>query len=470
MMKKLSACTSILVGKGATIDGSIIIGRNEDAKAAWPKRIEIHPRDSMDHLFISKETKLTLQLPTHSAQYMATPEWNDKDGLFEENGINEFDVAMSATESAYTNELVLGYDPLVKNGLNEEAMVTVVLPYVKTAREGVTRLGQLIAEHGTGETNGVLFADNDEAWYFETGGGHYWVAQRIPDDAYAVVGNQLAIQEVDFDDPDNFMFHPGIQDFVATNHLNPHDSGFNFREIFGTRDRSDAIYSTPRVWYGHQMFSKTQAQDEHPEDQNLPFIIRPDRKLSILDAQRYLGSHYQGTPFDPVGRGSDEEKHRYRPVSLAKTQESHLLQMNRAGANIQWIAMGVTAQSVYVPFFAGIDDVPTAYRRGKLPAQRNAAYWIFKEAGVLVDSHYHDFLPDLEEVQKELNVNALKMVAQADAHLKDLKTQTERVAYLTLQSMNFATDALNAYRDLSLRLLTKMTDYSPLNFKTDENL
>ena len=142
MIKKLSACTSILIGKKATIDGTIIIGRNEDAKAAWPKRVEIHPRDSMERLFISKETKLTLQLPAHSAQYMATPEWTDKDGLFEEDGINEYDVAMSATESAYTNELVLGYDPLVENGLNEEAMITVVLPYVKTAREGVARLGQ----------------------------------------------------------------------------------------------------------------------------------------------------------------------------------------------------------------------------------------------------------------------------------------------------------------------------------------
>ena len=144
-----------MIGKKATIDGTIIIGRNEDAKAAWPKRVEIHPRDSMERLFSSKETKLTLQLPAHSAQYMATPEWTDKDGLFEEDGINEYDVAMSATESAYTNELVLGYDPLVENGLNEEAMITVVLPYVKTAREGVARLGQLIAEHGTGETNGV---------------------------------------------------------------------------------------------------------------------------------------------------------------------------------------------------------------------------------------------------------------------------------------------------------------------------
>lgn len=134
------------------------------------------------------------------------------------------------------------------------------------------------------------------------------------------------------------------------------------------------------------------------------------------------------------------------------------------------MALGVAAQSVYVPFFAGIDDVPAPYKRSKLPAQRNSAYWIYKEAGVLVDSHYHDFLPDLQAVQKELNVNAVKMVAQTDAHLKELKTATERANYLTRQSINFATDALNAYRDLSLSLLTKMTDYSPLNFKTDENL
>ena len=97
---------------------------------------------------------------------------------------------MSATESAYSNSLVLGADPLVKNGLNEEAMVTVVLPFVKTAREGVLRLGNLIAKYGTGETNGVLFADDNEAWYFERGAGHYWVAQRIPDDCYAVGDNQ----------------------------------------------------------------------------------------------------------------------------------------------------------------------------------------------------------------------------------------------------------------------------------------
>lgn len=37
MSQKLSACTSILIGKKASRDGSIMIGRNEDAKASLAK-------------------------------------------------------------------------------------------------------------------------------------------------------------------------------------------------------------------------------------------------------------------------------------------------------------------------------------------------------------------------------------------------------------------------------------------------
>ena len=467
MGNKLTACTSILIGKGASIDGTIMIGRNEDAKAAWPKHMVVHRRGEMPSHFISKDTHLELDLPGESAQYTATPEWTDKDGVFEEDGINEYDVAMSATESAYSNPLVLGYDPLVENGLNEEAMITVVLPYVKTAREGVQRLGNLIAKYGTGETNGVLFADNDEAWYFETGAGHYWGAQRIPDDSYAVVANQLAIQEIDFNDSANFMFHPGIQEFVEKHDLNPDPSTFNFRKIFGTADRSDAIYSEPRVWAGHQMFSPRQATDETPESTELPFIMKPDHKLSIFDAQNYLSNHYEGTEFDPLGHG--EYAHKYRPISLAKTQESHILQMNRPGANIHWLAMGVAAESTYVPFFNGITDTPAPYKRGKLPAQLNSAYWIFKHASVLVDSHLHDFLPLLRDVQKERNAAAIKMIAETDRRLPNLKGEA-RVTFLTRQSDDYATDTLNAYKKLSLELITKMTDYCELNFNTDENL
>ena len=74
----------------------------------------------------------------------------------------------------------------MENGLAEDAMLTAVLPYVKTAREGVKRLGEIVAEYGSAESNGVLFADHLEAWYMEIATGHHWVAQRIPDDCVAV--------------------------------------------------------------------------------------------------------------------------------------------------------------------------------------------------------------------------------------------------------------------------------------------
>lgn len=468
-MNEPSACTSILIGKDATIDHSIIIGRNEDAKASWPKHFIIHPAGDLPAEFISKETGVKIPLSQPSFRYSATPEWIDEEGLFEEDGINEFDVAMSATESAYANDLVLGADPYVKNGINEEAMVTIVLPFVKTAREGVQRLGDLISQYGTGESNGVLFADNDEAWYMEIGSGHYWVAQRIPDQAYAVVGNQLAIQEIDFNDPANFMYHPGIMDFVNDHHLNPHPDRFNFRQIFGTATQADAIYSTPRVWYGHQMFSPQAAQGEQPEDQDLPLIMVPEKRLSILDAQTYLTSHYQGTSYDPIGTGNDQDRHRYRPISLAKTQESHLLQMNRSTANLHWLAMGVGAQSSFIPFYNGLTETLPEYQKGSLPASLDSAYWIYKHVGVLVDHDLKLGLPLLEDVQAQVNQKAQAFLLEVDQLLTETPAD-QRPTLINDRNNQFAKWALDQYQTLAMRLLTALTDDSPLNFKTDANL
>ena len=164
----LSACTSILVGKKATANGSTMIGRNEDCRSAWPKHMTVHShQEGIENNHYSspdKDNDFEIDLPSTSFKYTATPEWTDEFGTFEEDGINEFNVAMSATESAYANRRVLGYDPLLKSGIAEEAMINVVLPFIKTAREGVERLGQIVSEHGAAEANGVLFSDENEVW------------------------------------------------------------------------------------------------------------------------------------------------------------------------------------------------------------------------------------------------------------------------------------------------------------------
>ncbi|KRL94655.1 Dipeptidase [Limosilactobacillus equigenerosi DSM 18793 = JCM 14505] len=462
-MNALTACTSILIGKNASADHSIIIGRTEDAKPAWPKHYVVHPAGELPTEFISKETGVTIPLPTPSFQYSATPEWTDEFGLFEEAGLNEFDVAMSATESAYSNEAVLAMDPYSDHGINEEAMVTITLPFVKTAREGVQRLGQLIAQYGTGESNGVLFADNDEAWYMEIGSGHLWVAQRIPDDAYAVVGNQLAIQTIKFDDPANFMYHPELLAKTTAAGLYQPGTPFNFRQIFGTRADKDAHYSTPRVWYGHRMFSASQVTEETPESQTLPFLMHPDQPLTLQDARDFLTSHYQATPFDPVGTGTEAQRHRYRPITLAKTQESHLIQTNRTGNNILWLAMGVGVESLFVPFFNGITDTPPAYQRGGLPASLDSAYWIYKLVGVLVERDRTAYWPQLVQLQTELNDYLAQSVA-------DLDRQNLTPVELTQVNLDLANTALKHFEALAMELLVAQTDLSPFNYDTDANL
>lgn len=470
-----SACTSILVGKNASADGSTMIGRDEDSQAAWAKKFVVHPHVEYDEpqTFTSQDVKhpFTMTLPKIQAKYTATPEWTTQFGLFEEDGINEYGVAMSATESAYCNTRVLAADPYVQDGIGEEAMVTVTLPYIRSAREGVEHLGHIIEEHGTYETNGILFSDVNEVWYMETGAGHYWVAQRIPDDAYAVVANQLAIQEIDFADHDNYLYAKNIRNFVLDNQLASMDNGLNFREVFGTADLSDRYYNTPRVWYGQQLFTPSVTQA--PESFDLPFIQRADKLIHLDQVQNYLGSHYQGTQFDPVGNGTSEQKHRYRPISLAKTQESHVLQLRPdmpvTTSGIHWLAMGVTAESVYVPFYAGADDTPAAYQVATEKFDPASAYWIFKHAGILVDAHYHDLHGDLQTTQKELAIQLGHLLITSDQTSLNL-SGTDLTSALTTANEQAARLALTAMQQLIAVLITKSTDMSPLNYNTDLNL
>ncbi len=126
---------------------------------------------------------------------------------------------------------MLGHDPLVENGINEDSMVYLVLPFIKSAREGVQRLGSLIEKYGTGESNGIAFSDKDEVWYFETGGGHQWVAQRIPDDAYAIAPNIMYWKKSTLMITIALCMRRKLKDFVEKYHLNPNPQTFNFRNI-----------------------------------------------------------------------------------------------------------------------------------------------------------------------------------------------------------------------------------------------
>ena len=462
-----SSCTSILIGKKASLSGSVIIGRNEDAKTAWPKHLAFnHHKNVKNNHFKSKDNKFEIDLPEKIFSYSSTPEWTDKYGVFEEDGINEYHVAMSATESAYANDRVMAVDPFnTEKGILEEAMVTVVLPYIKTAKEGVIRLGKIVEKHGAAEADGILFADRDEAWYMEIGSGHHWVAQRIPDDSYAVVANQLAIQEIDFDS-DNFLYSNNLQHFVYNNQLWPKDKPFIWRDIFGTHDDSDLHYNTPRVWSGQRLL--TPSAEQKPQDFNLPFTRKPDAPISAQDAQHVLSDHFNNTVYDLTNK-KNKDQPAFRPISVATTQESHLLELNGEDM-IHWLAMGVAAQSVYIPFYPQGTKVPSTWKNGKETYSPNSAYWVFKLASVLVDRDWSKYGTALSNTQNSTNEKLLQIRHQYDEKLAKENDPAKRTDLINEANAKLAKTATDAYKELTAKLITEQTGDSPLRFQMDPNL
>ena len=350
------ACTTILVGKDASYDGSTIIARNEDSANGefCPKRFIVVKPDEQPRHYKSVLSHVEVDLPDEPLQYTAVPNADLKEGIWGEAGVNEANVAMSATETLTTNERVLGADPFVEltpakgkegedgyepevpGGIGEEDFLTLVLPYVKTAREGVTRLGALLEQYGTYEMNGVAFSDVDEIWWLETVGGHHWIAKRVPDDAYVTMPNQLGIDSFDLDDAEgaqaDHMCSADLRSWMAEWHLDltlgvegyGSAAVFNPREAFGSHSDSDHVYNTPRAWYMQRCLNPSDVwdgpdADYTPESDDIPWSRVPERKVTIEDIKYVLSSHYQGTEYDCYGSHARRlSPHRHQPQQPAR--------------------------------------------------------------------------------------------------------------------------------------------------------
>lgn len=465
-----SACTTVLVGKDASTDGSTFMARNEDMGTAWPKYFVV--REAKDNpagaKYESKGNKFTCELPTHAYKYTATPENDESEGQFEEAGINEKGVAMSATESGNYNDKIKKADPLIEEtGIGEDSMVTVVLPYITTAREGVERLGMLVEKYGAAEVNGVAFSDKNEVWYMEIGSGHHWVAKRIPDNQYAVVANQLAIQKIDFNDNTNYMWSTGLQEFVKEHKLNPDKSGFNFRKIFGTNSESDFTYNIPRVWYGQKVLSPSQVKKQKINSTSIPFVRKPDKKIDKDLIAKVLGSHFNGTDYDPYGKNKDG----LRSISVPRTMESHIIQFRQNMpveiSGIHWLALGVPETSVYVPFYAGITETPKTYRTGTEIPSDDSAYWTFRTTNALVRPQFDTFMkivsPVMKSVTSKLN-ESLKASDEEAMKIYNDNTQNKAALekYLTEQGEKNAAYAIDEFKALNAEILKGYTNLNPV--------
>lgn len=429
-------CTTILVGKHATIDGSTMIARNEDGgDEPNPQKFVVYPANTAGTVYESGANHVKIPLPENSFRYTATPDADDSFGVWTGAGINSQNVAMTATETSTTNTRVLAADPLVDVGIGEADITTLVLPYIKSAREGVTRLGQLLKTYGTYESNGIAFSDQEEVWYFESIGGHHWAAIRIPDDAFVVAPNHFNIDYFDFNSEDT-MSSADLEQFITDHHLNPDidTTTPNLRHIFGSASDKDRVYNNPRAWYVHRLFAKD-ATNEQPEDQDLPFIVYPKKKLSVDDVKFALSSHYQGTAFDPYEH--EQASLKYRPIGINRNQESHILQirpnMPTDIAGVHWLGYGPNTFNAFVPFYVSVTTTPASFEKTTPTFDVSTSYWLTRVIAAIADKDfatYQDMQARFEQQIVADNVNLQQQTDQAiqAGQTVDLESVNQKMA------------------------------------------
>lgn len=434
------ACTTILVGKKASYDGSTMIARNEDAPFVPKKMIVVEPHQQ-PKIYKSKISHLTIELPKNPMRYTANPNVNLDRGNWCANGINEANVGMSATETITSNPRVLGADPLVvykpakgnqkmvPGGIGEEDFVSIVLPYVKTAREGVLRLGSLLEKYGTYEMNGIAFNDTDEVWWLETIGGHNWMAKRVKDDEYVMMPNQLGIDEFDLNDAygkkKEHLCSKGLRDLIKNNHLDVNQDGvFNPRYALGSHGDSDHVYNTPRAWFIGRYFNPNtyvwdgQYADFNPESNDIPWSMVPEKKITVEDIKYVLSSYYQGTPYNPYQSVNEPYKGHYRVIGIARTGVMGLCQirgyMPKQLQGIHWVAFGPNPFNICVPIYANTDSIPAFLSNVKDEVSTDNLYWSSRILGVLADNNYGHCIQLIERYQLAVGSNAHRLINEYD--------------------------------------------------------
>src|SRR5699024_11297326 len=107
--------------------------------------------------------------------------------------------------------------------------------------------------------------------------------------------------------------------------LNPDPARCDVRHICGTSTQKDRHYNTPRTWFAQRYLSPNASLGQRPEDSEMPFIRKAEFKIANEDIQYVLKSHFNETPYDPMGDAP--ERKTYRAISSSRTAESHILQV-----------------------------------------------------------------------------------------------------------------------------------------------
>ncbi len=434
------SCTTILVGKNASNDGSTMVARTDDGHFDVKRMIVTEPKNQ-PRKYKSVLSHVEIELPDDPLRYTCSPSVDPQRGIWAATGINEANVGMTATETITTNSLVLAADPLVElqkakgrqkeipGGIGEEDIIVLVLPYIRSAREGVLRLASLLEQYGTYEMNGIAFNDENEAWWLETIGGHHWIARRVPDDEVVINPNQFGMDAFDLDDAFGekkaHLCSADLREFIAENHLDLNRNGkFNPRDIFGSHTDFDHVYNTPRAWFMGRFLTpyshRWDGEDAEftPESENIPWSLVPDRKVTPEDVKYMLSGHYQGTPYNPYLNHDTGSRGHYRSIGINRTGVTSICQIRSDVPDplkgIEWICFGSTTFSSVLPVYTNVPKMPKYLSDVTLDTSTENFYWGSRLIDALADHSYGACIQLIERYHKSMQAKGRQIIREYD--------------------------------------------------------
>lgn len=479
------ACTNLLVGKKASIDGSVIISYAADSHGLYGDMRRFPAQDwpagSMLKVTDWDSGRPLGEIPQVAHTYSVV------------GNMNEHQVAVTETTFGGREELV---DTTAT--IDYGSLMYIALQRSRTAREAIKVMTDLVTRYGyfsEGETFSI--ADKDEAWVMEMVGkgagakGAVWAAIRIPDDCISAHANQSRIQQIPFDDKENCMYSPDVVSFARSKGwFKGQDKDFSFQAAYCPYSFGGLRGCEARVWSFFRKYDKTMDRyldfaKGDPKKGPMPLYIRPDRKLSVQDVQSCMRDHFEGTDLDMTkdpGAGPFKVPYRWRPLSwkidgqeytneraIATQQTGFVIvpQMRNwmpdAVGGILWFGVDDADMAVFTPVYCSVLTSPECYRVGNGDLYHfswTSAFWIHNWVANMAYNKYSYMIQDIRKVQQELENGYKDMIPSIDKAALDMyaKDPAKAVNFLTWYSSTTADEATARWKNLGEYLVVKYMD------------
>ena len=481
------ACSNLIVGKKASVDGSVMVSYNADDYGMFGHLCHYpagtHPKGSMRQIYDWDSGVYHGEIEEAPVTYNVI------------GNINEFQLSIGETTYGGREEMVDS-----TGILDYGSLIYVTLQRAKTAREAISVMTSLVEKYGynsEGETFSIC--DPNEAWIMEMQGtgagskGVVWVAMRIPDDAICAHANQSRIGKFNMKDKKNVLYSKNVISYARKmGWFNGKDSEFSWKNTYAFPDFSGRRFCDARVWsfFNHyadgfdRYLPWALGKDKDAED--MPLWIVPNRKLSVADVENGMRDHYEGTALaldtTSIGGGIYEMPYRptpltftvdgkqyfnERPISTQQTAFTFVSQLRswlpREIGGVLWFGNDDANLVAYTPVYCGNTVQPACYNTKGADAvtfSSDNAFWLCNMVSNMVYPRYSQLFPELKAVRDSLETSYFANQTSIEKQAADLY-QTDKAAALKLlnnYSNTKADEMLVSWKHLATRIIVKYND------------